>query len=73
MLMILFSSSSIALSLAFDHLLNVHYALVFGPLAFVSSLFGVIVLGRIVRATGERFARVLCHEWSCLLRSAEQP
>ena len=51
-LMILFSSSSIALSLAFDHLLNVHYALVYGPLAFVSSLFGVIVLGRIVRRTG---------------------
>ena len=44
-LMILFSSSSIALSLSFDGLLNVHYALVFGPLAFASSLVGVIVLG----------------------------
>lgn len=51
-LMILFSSSSIALSLAFNHLLNVHYALVFGPIAFGSSLLGVIVLGRLIRATG---------------------
>ena len=51
-LMILFSSSSIAISLSFEHLLNASYALVFAPVAFAGSLLGVVVLGRLIRATG---------------------
>ena len=51
-LMILFSSSSIAISLSFEHLLNTSYALVYAPVAFAGSLVGVVVLGRLVQATG---------------------
>ena len=51
-LMILFSSSSIALSLAFQGILNVSYAQVFAPLCFVFSLLGVTLVGRIVRKSG---------------------
>ena len=39
-LMILFSSSAIAISLAFQGLLNVHYAAVFAPACFLASLLG---------------------------------
>ncbi len=39
-LMILFSSSAIAISLAFQGLLNVHYAVVFAPACFLGSLLG---------------------------------
>lgn len=39
-LMILFSSSAIAISLAFQGLLNVHYAAVFAPACFLGSLLG---------------------------------
>ena len=58
-LMILFSSSSIALSLAFQGLLNVSYAEVFAPLCFVFSLIGVTVVGRIVRKSGRTSIIVL--------------
>jgi uncharacterized membrane protein YfcA len=51
-LMILFSSSAISLSLSFTHLLSLHYALVFAPIAFVASTIGVTVVGRIVRNSG---------------------
>lgn len=50
-LMILFSSSSIALSLAFQGLLNVSYVEVFAPLCFICSLAGVAFIGRLVRKT----------------------
>ena len=39
-LMILFSSSAIAISLSFQGLLNVHYAVVFAPACFLGSLLG---------------------------------
>ena len=39
-LMILFSSSAISISLSFQGYLNVSYALIFAPLAFVSSILG---------------------------------
>ena len=39
-LMILFSSSAIAISLSFQGLLNVHYAAVFAPACFLGSLLG---------------------------------
>lgn len=58
-LMILFSSSSIALSLAFQGLLNASYAEVFAPLCFVFSLIGVTVVGRIVRKSGHTSIIVL--------------
>lgn len=51
-LMILFSSSSIALSLNFIGLLNQHFAAIFAPLAFACSLLGVLIVGRIIRKTG---------------------
>ncbi|GAQ85440.1 hypothetical protein KFL_002350150 [Klebsormidium nitens] len=51
-LMILFSSSAIALSLSFHNLLNHSYALVFAPIAFVASTIGVTVVGRFVRKSG---------------------
>ncbi|KAK9863229.1 hypothetical protein WJX84_011003 [Apatococcus fuscideae] len=51
-LMILFSSSSIALSLNFIGLLNQHFAVIFAPLAFAFSLLGVLIVGRIIRKTG---------------------
>ncbi|KAL3157342.1 hypothetical protein ABBQ32_011825 [Trebouxia sp. C0010 RCD-2024] len=51
-LMILFSSSTIALSYLFNGMLNTHYALVFAPICFISSLVGVTVIGRLVRKTG---------------------
>lgn len=48
-LMILFSSSAIAISLSFQGLLNVHYAVVFAPACFLGSLLGAraywLVLG----------------------------
>lgn len=39
-LMILFSSSAIAISLGFQGYLNVSYAAVLAPIAFVSSIIG---------------------------------
>jgi uncharacterized membrane protein YfcA len=51
-LMILFSSSAIALSLSFQGLLNHSYALVFAPVCFIASIVGVTVIGRIVRQSG---------------------
>ncbi|EIE19332.1 hypothetical protein COCSUDRAFT_44684 [Coccomyxa subellipsoidea C-169] len=51
-LMILFTSSAIALSFYFQGLLNTSYALVLAPLCFVASLIGVTVVGRIIRASG---------------------
>lgn len=49
---VFFSSSSIALSFYFQGLLNVSYAQVFDVAGFAASLVGVIVVGRIVRASG---------------------
>lgn len=57
--MILFSSSSIALSLAFQGLLNVSYVEVFAPLCFVCSLAGVAVMGQVVRNSGRTSVIVL--------------
>ncbi|KAK9914892.1 hypothetical protein WJX75_001974 [Coccomyxa subellipsoidea] len=51
-LMILFTSSAIALSFYFQGLLNVSYAVVLAPLCFVASLIGVTLVGRIIRASG---------------------
>jgi uncharacterized membrane protein YfcA len=51
-LMILFSSSGISLSFYFKHMLNTSYATVFGPVAAVSSLVGVTVVGYVVRKLG---------------------
>lgn len=51
-LMILFSSSAIALSLSFQGLLNHSYALAFAPVCFLASLVGVTLIGRVVRQSG---------------------
>eukprot|EP00897_Mesotaenium_endlicherianum_P009704 jgi/Mesen1/8762/ME000524S08056 len=51
-MMILFSSSSISLSFAFQGLLNTSYAALFAPVAFVGSSIGVTVIGRLVKRTG---------------------
>ncbi|BDA43733.1 Sulfite exporter TauE/SafE family protein 3 [Coccomyxa sp. Obi] len=51
-LMILFTSSAISLSFYFQGLLNTSYAVVIAPLCFVSSLIGVTLVGRIIRASG---------------------
>jgi uncharacterized membrane protein YfcA len=51
-MMILFSSSTIALSYAFQHALNLSYATVFAPVCFVASLIGVTVIGRFIKRTG---------------------
>ncbi|GAQ90288.1 hypothetical protein KFL_006220070 [Klebsormidium nitens] len=51
-LMILFSSSAIALSLSFQGLLSHSYALVFAPVCFAASLVGVTLIGRVVRQSG---------------------
>lgn len=51
-LMILFSSSAIALSLSFQGLLNHSYAFVFAPVCFVASTIGVTLIGRAVRKSG---------------------
>ncbi|CAL5221862.1 g4123 [Coccomyxa viridis] len=58
-LMILFSSSAIALSFYFQGLLNVSYAQVIAPLCFAASLIGVLVVGRIIRKTGRASIIVL--------------
>ncbi|KAK9832849.1 hypothetical protein WJX81_007097 [Elliptochloris bilobata] len=51
-LMILFSSSAIAISLGFQGLLNVHYAAVFAPTCFLGSLLGVTIVGRLIKSSG---------------------
>lgn len=50
--MILFSSSTIALSYFFSGELNTQYAWVFSPICFVAALIGVTLIGRIVRKSG---------------------
>ncbi|CAI5462479.1 unnamed protein product [Closterium sp. Yama58-4] len=50
--MILFSSSAISISFFFHGFLNTSYAAVFAPVAFLGSLVGVFVVGKIVRNTG---------------------
>lgn len=51
-LMILFSSSCIALSFSFQGMLNLSYVAVFAPIGFAASLLGVTIVGRIVKKTG---------------------
>ena len=50
--MILFSSSTIALSYFFSGELNTQYAWIFSPICFVAALIGVTLIGRIVRKSG---------------------
>ncbi|CAI5494419.1 unnamed protein product [Closterium sp. Naga37s-1] len=50
--MILFSSSAISISLFFHGFLDTSYAAVFAPVAFLASLVGVFIVGKIVRNTG---------------------
>ena len=51
-LIILFGSSTISLSFLFNGMLNTSYAAVYAPIAFVSSLIGVTVVGVLVRRSG---------------------
>lgn len=51
-LIILFGSSTISLSFFFNGMLNVSYVEVYAPIAFVSSLIGVTVVGVLVRRSG---------------------
>ncbi|CAI5473042.1 unnamed protein product [Closterium sp. Yama58-4] len=51
-MMVLFGSSSVSLSFLFLHRLNLAYAAVFAPTAFIASLLGVTIVGRIVKSTG---------------------
>jgi uncharacterized membrane protein YfcA len=50
-LMILFSSGSILLSFAFQHLVNASYAAVFVPFCFIASFFGAQLVGYVVDKT----------------------
>jgi len=50
--MILFSSSTIALSYFFSGELNTQYAWVFSPICFVAAFIGVTMIGRVVRRSG---------------------
>ncbi len=50
--MILFSSSTIALSYFFSGELNTQYAWVFSPICFVAAFIGVTMIGRLVRRSG---------------------
>ena len=52
-LMVLFTSSSAALSFGFGHQLNLQFALVFGLCCMGASLAGVIVVQRIVQRSGK--------------------
>ncbi|CAL8469952.1 g9494 [Coccomyxa elongata] len=52
-LMVLFSSSSAALSFGFSHLLNAQFALVFGLCCMGASLMGVLLISRIVERSGK--------------------
>ena len=51
-LIILFGSSTISLTFLFNDMLNTSYSAVFAPIALVSSLLGVTVLGVLVRRSG---------------------
>ena len=52
-LMVLFSSSSAALSFGFGHQLNLHYAMVFGLCCMCASLAGVLLVQRLVKRSGK--------------------
>jgi uncharacterized membrane protein YfcA len=52
-LMVLFSSSSAALSFGFSRLLNMQFALVFGLCCLGASIVGVLVVSRIVKRSGK--------------------
>ena len=52
-LMVLFSSSSAALSFGFGHQLNLHFALIFGLCCMGASLVGVLLVQRIVNHSGK--------------------
>ena len=51
--MVLFTSSSAALSFGFGHQLNLHFALIFGLCCMGASLIGVLVVQRIVKRSGK--------------------
>lgn len=51
-LMILFSSSAISISLGFQGYLNTSYAAVYASVAFVSSIVGVTLVGKVIKKTG---------------------
>lgn len=61
-LMVLFSSSSAALSFGFGGLLNLQFSLVFGLCCMGASLVGVLIVSRIVDRSGKvcHLADVLC-------------
>ena len=52
-LMVLFTSSSAALSFGFSHQLNLQFALVFGLCCMGASLVGVILVQRVVERSGK--------------------
>ena len=52
-LMVLFTSSSAALSFGFSHQLNLQFALVFGLCCMAASLVGVILVQRVVERSGK--------------------
>ncbi len=54
-LMVLFSSSSAALSFGFGHQLNLHFALIFGLCCMGASLVGVLLVQRMVQRSGKVF------------------
>lgn len=60
-LMVLFSSSSAALSFGFGHQLNLHFALIFGLCCMGASLVGVLLVQRMVKRSGKVFLCFLTH------------
>ena len=64
-LMVLFSSSSAALSFGFGHQLNLHFALIFGLCCMGASLAGVLLVQRMVKRSGKVFLCFLTCAHSC--------
>ena len=68
-LMVLFTSSSAALSFGFGHQLNLQFALIFGLCCMGASLVGVILVQRIVKRSGKvRNPDIIMTIKSCMLQ-----
>lgn len=64
-MIILFGSSTISLSFLFNGMLNTSYVAVFAPIAFVSSLVGVTIVGVLVRRSGR--ASIIILLMACII------
>ena len=65
-LMVLFTSSSAALSFGFSHQLNLQFALVFGLCCMGASLVGVILVQRVVERSGKVGSTDIFSSQACL-------